>query len=336
MLLRSRPTIELLSISALDLFASALGSFMLLSIAMFPYYLKEPAREAEQTAARAALARATDALATAEGAAAAAAAKQTRAAAALEDAQARLARAEAAAAEAQAIPIPEPPVAAAPPVVEAAKPVPAAPPPPARKKTFLIGNLDLVFVMDTTGSMRDELADVQANLEGLVRVLSRLTPSLRVGFVAYKDRGEEYLTRVFPLGSAQASGAEMLRFVQSLGAGGGGDDPEPVDEALAQAVAFPWRTDAKGRIVVIGDAAAHAANIGRALDLAQGFRRSSPQDRTGRSVSAIFTGEEGHDRRFFERLAEAGGGAFSVHRGQIFESVLLSVLEGGPVAGGAP
>ncbi len=51
--------------------------------------------------------------------------------------------------------------------------------------------------MDTTGSMRRELADLQANLLGIIRVLSRLAELLRIGFVAYKDRGEPYLTRFF-------------------------------------------------------------------------------------------------------------------------------------------
>ncbi len=62
-----------------------------------------------------------------------------------------------------------------------------------------ISDLDLVFVMDTTGSMREELQDLQANLVGVIRILSRLAASLRVGFVAFKDTDAAYLTQEFPL-----------------------------------------------------------------------------------------------------------------------------------------
>ena len=48
---------------------------------------------------------------------------------------------------------------------------------------LFIVDLDLVFVMDTTGSMRSELADIQVSLLGIIRVLHRLAPSLSVGFV---------------------------------------------------------------------------------------------------------------------------------------------------------
>ena len=112
-----------------------------------------------------------------------------------------------------------------------------------------------MFVVDTTGSMRRELADLQANLVGIIRMLSRLASSLRIGFVAFKDRGEVYLTKVYPLERMNdAHAAELVGFVNGLSAEGGGDDPEPVDEALKAALAMPWRADAQGRIIVIGDA----------------------------------------------------------------------------------
>ncbi len=183
-------------------------------------------------------------------------------------------------------------------------------------------------MVDTTGSMRRELADLQANLIGIIRVLSRLASSLRVGFVAYKDRGEFYLTKVYPLERMNdAHAAELVNFVNGLSAEGGGDDPEPVDEALKAALAMPWRADAQGRIIIIGDAPTHAHRQGQALAFAEQFRRSSPGQQAPRTVSAIYTGESLALRHFFERLAAAGGGDLSDHQGQMVESVLLSVLK---------
>ena len=76
MLTRPRQPLDALSISALDLFASALGAFMLLAVSFFPYYLRAPALELAQEGARAELAAAAQALKEAETASADAEAKK--------------------------------------------------------------------------------------------------------------------------------------------------------------------------------------------------------------------------------------------------------------------
>jgi von Willebrand factor type A domain len=308
---------EMLTISALDIFASALGVFMLVSILLFPNYLKQPSIEAEQAGARAELAAAADDLTHARQAVADTLQEKAAAATTLAEAKARLVEAEALAARAAQQPEPQEVGAPAEPETMGEQ-----------KIRIAIAELDLVFVMDTTGSMRRELADLQANLIGIIRVLSRLASSLRIGFVAFKDRGDVYLTRVYPLQRMNdAHAAELVGFVNGLSAEGGGDDPEPVDEALRAALAMPWRADAQARIIVIGDAPAHAHRQGQTLGLAEQFRRSSPGQQAPRTVSVIYTGDSLALLPFFERLAAAGGGDLSEHQGQMIESVLLSVLK---------
>jgi hypothetical protein len=315
LLVRRRHALEVLSISALDIFASALGVFVLMAILLFPYYLKQPSVEADQAGARAELAAAADDVAQARQALDQATEQRIVAETARAEARARLVEAEAAARAAKE---PEAQQVGA----------PAEPDSTGEQKVRIaIADLDLVFVMDTTGSMRGELADLQANLVGIIRVLSRLASSLRVGFVAFKDRGDAYLTRVYPLERMnEAHIDELLNFVKGLRAQGGGDDPEPVDEALQAALAMPWRGDAQGRIIVIGDAPVHPHRHRQTLAFAEQFRRSSPGEQAPRSVSAIYTGDSLALRSFFEQLATAGGGDLSVHQGQMIESVLLSVL----------
>jgi hypothetical protein len=320
-LVRRRQALEVLSISALDIFASALGVFILIAILMFPYYLKQPSIAVEQAGAIAELSAAGRAAVEAEQALADAHDRKLSSEAAREDALDRLRQAQAAAAN------------SAHDLAQAEAKATSAAPRIERKSTgeqkvsLAISDLDLVFVMDTTGSMRDELRDLQANLVGVIRILSRLAASLRVGFVAYKDHGDAYVTRVFPLGSMDGPASrQIIDFVQGIKAEGGGDIPEPIDEALAAAMALQWRNNAQGRIIVIGDATVHAANRTRTLELAERFRRSSPDSKWPRSVSTIFTGKGSGARAFFRSLAEAGGGDFSIHQGQMIESVLLSVL----------
>ena len=333
MLLKPRRNIEGLSISALDLFASALGVFVLIAILLFPYYLKQPSQQADVDGARAELSAMGEALEAVRLTAREAAEARAEAAARLQQAQGELADAEALAAEAgQSREAAQERADAA-----AAKMASVQSQPDAN---FAMPDLDLVFVMDATGSMGKEIRDVQSNLLGLIRVLTRLAPTLSVGFVAFKDRGDDYLVRSFPLTAMRGGNLSRIQaFVERLEASGGGDVPEPVAYALEQAVAMSWRTQAEGRIVVIGDAPSHRPDWGTAFAQASSFSAAAsegspgagsgaePGAATSRRISAIFTGKRAEGREFFERLAGAGRGDFVKHRGQMMESVLLSVLD---------
>ena len=302
-----RSSFEFLSMSTLDLFASILGTFVLITFVLLPYYLRQPSLEQDIAQAEAQTSTLAAELRLQREKLSATQAARSEAERTLAAAQDRLASAKALAA-AQASPKQE------------KKPAPSPLPTP-----FAIRDLDLVFVIDTTGSMRHELADMQANLIGVINILNRLSSSLRIGVVAYKDRGERYITRDFPLRPMEsAEVGQILDFVRGLEASGGGDDPEPVDLALQVAIDMQWRADAQGRIVVIGDALARDRQA--AFNLATQFRNTTRQAELPRVVSTIYAGDEPASARFFEQIATAGGGEYSVNQGQIIESVLLSIL----------
>lgn len=316
MLVRPRRSLDVLSISALDLFASALGVFVLLAIFLFPYYLRQPSLEQDLKAAQAEMSAAGAALNDARRTASEAAERKAEAEALRRKAVDELVRAEASESDAdQAF------LQAASRANQTAQRKGAV----ARElATLMIDDLDLVFVMDATGSMRDEIADVQRNLLGIVRILHRLAPTLNVGFVAFKDTDADYLSRSFQL--TPMTGANLGRiqsFVEGLEAYGGEDYPEPVLQAIEKAVAMGWRSGVEARIVLIGDAPGHGRNQERLFRAIAGFHGS---DRS-RRVSAIFTGRRDQGRAFYRRVAEAGGGDFVAHRGRMIDSVLLSVLD---------
>lgn len=320
MLSRRKNAPESLNVSALDLFASALGVFILIAILMFPYYLRQPSIEADVGGAEADLAAAALALVALEEQLAAAREARTESERALADARLERTRLQSMASQSAAKLEHSQLTAEA-----AARELGAV----GRELTALaISDMDLVFVMDTTASMGDELSDIKSNLRGILRILQRLVPSLRIGFVAYKDYRDEYVTRVHPLTAMSPGNAEgMLRFVKQLQPGGGGDVPEPIDAALEKALAMSWRDDVAGRIVVIGDAPPHPQSIQRSFQEARQFRESAGLSGLPRSVSTIFTGNNAETGRYFKRLAEAGNGDFTDHKGQMIESVLLSVLQ---------
>ncbi len=196
-----------------------------------------------------------------------------------------------------------------------------------------IRELDLVFVVDTTASMGPALRDMSLSLSGIVRVLERLVPSLRVGFVAYRDHDVPgWLTRQLPLTPTVTNLNTVLSFADGLRPPprGGRTVPEAVYEALNEATRMPFRPTAKQTIILVGDARAHARRRQLALRLASSFAAFSPK----RSVSALFVPTRGYllygqgDREFFQAVGRAGDGEFTDHTGRMTESVLLSVLSG--------
>jgi hypothetical protein len=94
--------------------------------------------------------------------------------------------------------------------------------------------LDVLFLLDTTSSMGDELSQLQANILSVSSQIDALpsSPDVRYGLVAYKDRGDEYVTRIDPFTSDVKVFQAQLNALQ---ASGGGDIPESLNAALHDA-----------------------------------------------------------------------------------------------------
>ncbi|MFH1721926.1 MAG: VWA domain-containing protein [Candidatus Altiarchaeota archaeon] len=120
--------------------------------------------------------------------------------------------------------------------------------------------LDVVFVLDSTGSMSDEILAVKAHIKNIVSEIQqgRPTPDLRIGIVTYRDHLEQekqYVYKKFDLTSDIDSVLDDLR---GISAQGGGDSPEAVVDGLHIAIKkMEWRQQAKKMIFLIGDAAPH-------------------------------------------------------------------------------
>lgn len=120
------------------------------------------------------------------------------------------------------------------------------------------GNIDVAFVVDATGSMGDEITYLQAELTDVLQRVQALNggQQLRAGAVFYRDENDAYLTRVQPF---TTNFGQVNTFVNNQSAGGGGDFPEAVDEALAVAVGqLEWSSNARARVMfLILDAPPH-------------------------------------------------------------------------------
>ncbi len=120
------------------------------------------------------------------------------------------------------------------------------------------GSIDVVFVIDTTGSMGDDIDGVKAFSSRFVDDLSLRTSSYRVAVVDYRDFPErtgssgDYPARIRLNFSNDKS--SIQRAIQGLDLGDGGDTPETAWSGLKTGIDLPWRPGVKKVIIQLGDA----------------------------------------------------------------------------------
>jgi len=110
---------------------------------------------------------------------------------------------------------------------------------------------DVMFVVDATGSMEDEIAYLKKELEDVVIQVKTEQPALllQIGSVFYRDEGDKYVTRSSTL---SANTDATINFINNQSADGGGDYPEAVDAALEEAISEQnWSVSARTRIVFL-------------------------------------------------------------------------------------
>jgi hypothetical protein len=117
-------------------------------------------------------------------------------------------------------------------------------------------DVDLAFILDTTGSMSEEIQAVKSTIDKVARELSTREVRVRVALVEYKDRSDDMLTKVYPFTSDLAS---FRSSVAGINASGGGDMPEDAVAGLhAGLTELSWSDSAVARVAfVIGDAPPH-------------------------------------------------------------------------------
>jgi Mg-chelatase subunit ChlD len=118
--------------------------------------------------------------------------------------------------------------------------------------------LDIAFLIDATGSMADEIDKLKRSMRAVADEIARLpsTPDVCYALVAYRDRGDAFFVRGVDF--TNDLGAFRSHLAQ-LQAGGGGDTPEALNEALHTAVhRLSWRGDGTARmLLLVADAMPH-------------------------------------------------------------------------------
>ena len=168
--------------------------------------------------------------------------------------------------------------------------------------------MEMVFVLDTTGSMGGLLTGAKQRIWGIVNEVMQTSSlsSVKVGLVAYRDRGDQYVTQVLPL-------TEDLDKVYSVlmeyEAAGGGDEAENVRRALAEGVAKAGWSQASSNhaqiLFLVGDAPPHDY-----ADEPDTLTTADLAVRQGIIVNTIQCGNSGSTKQVWEAIARRGQGQY--------------------------
>ena len=166
--------------------------------------------------------------------------------------------------------------------------------------------LDVLFLIDTTGSMGDEIDRIKSTLLAVTRRLRSIEREfdLRYGAVLYKDLGDEYVTKVHPF---TADIEAFDRALKPVGAGGGGDEPESLNQGLAEAVRMDFRERAAKVMFLIADAPPHMDYAG---DVRYGESLKAAVDQGIRIHSVAASGLNPTGTFIFRQIAQYTRGKF--------------------------
>jgi Mg-chelatase subunit ChlD len=119
--------------------------------------------------------------------------------------------------------------------------------------------IEVSFVLDTTGSMGQLIGGAKQKIWTIARqvVAGRPTPAIKLGLIGFRDRGDQYVTKVFDLSDDLDA---VYGHLMDFQVGGGGDTPESVNQALNEAVTkISWSKDSNTLklIFLVGDAPPH-------------------------------------------------------------------------------
>lgn len=192
---------------------------------------------------------------------------------------------------------------------------PAAPAKPADvEKSGLVPTIkpqvEIVFALDTTGSMGGLIDGAKRKIWAIANEVARAEqqPNVRIGLVAYRDRGDAYVTQTFDLSDDLD---DVYTKLMSFSANGGGDGPEDVNSALHDAVhKMSWSKEKKTlkMVFLVGDAEPH-------MDYEQQVQWTQTVKDAVRQniyVNTVQCGTDGRTTTVWKDIAHAAEGRFAM------------------------
>jgi hypothetical protein len=166
------------------------------------------------------------------------------------------------------------------------------------------GPVDVVFAIDTTGSMEPIINSVSTDVQAMAGQLATTEPDYRLALVAYRD-GPPACDDEYQAQTVQDFTSDTTAFNNAVGAltaDGGCDDDESVYTGAMQGLTLTWRPSSTKVLIVIGDAAGHSPDPGT------GYVAGDVIERAQASSVAIYGLDGGVAASTLTELADATGG----------------------------
>jgi len=140
------------------------------------------------------------------------------------------------------------------------------------KKQVLPKSLDLMFVVDTTGSMGDEMRYLSKEFDAIISNIEANYPTvdIRFGLTLYKDKGDDYVVKDFPFTSNKN---KMQKQLEDESANGGGDYPEAMEKGIQKGLDASWKAEDGVRLMfLVADAPPHDNDIKKMVPIIEKAR----------------------------------------------------------------
>lgn len=168
--------------------------------------------------------------------------------------------------------------------------------------------IEVVFVLDTTGSMSGLIDAAKEKIWSIASTMAsaQTAPDIKMGLVAYRDRGDAYITQNVTLSNDLDS---MYSQLMDFKADGGGDTPESVNQGLYDAVHnMGWSQDQQTYKVIflVGDAPAH-------MDYQDDVKYPETMiiaQQKGIIINTIQAGQDSATTATWQRVASLGNGNY--------------------------
>jgi Mg-chelatase subunit ChlD len=170
--------------------------------------------------------------------------------------------------------------------------------------------VELVFALDTTGSMGGLIDGAKRKIWAIANEVAgaKEQPEVRIGLVAFRDRGDDYVTKIVPLTDNLDAVYEQL---MGFSANGGGDGPEDVNSALHDAVHKMQWSQEKGTlkmVFLVGDAPPHTDYQGQV----QWQHTAKAANRKHIIINTVQCGSDDTTTTAWQHIAHAAEGRYAL------------------------
>ena len=168
--------------------------------------------------------------------------------------------------------------------------------------------IEVVVSFDTTGSMYPCLTQVRREVKETVNRLFKEIPNIRIGVIAhgdYCDAGSTYVTKQFDLSDDAKA---ICKFVETVGATGGGDAEECYELVLHQSKSLSWSAGKSKVLVLMGDDVPHGPSYAQNTKKLDWRNELDLLSEAGIKVYGVQCLNRKHATKFYEEIARKTGG----------------------------